>query len=119
MLLIRGRTGRSRTGVVGGLRTVNPDGTGQTRIATGRDLEPAWSPDGAAHSIRRRRHVAPCMYSIHVVNADGSGEAQLTSPSPQRDPFRRGHRTVSAIAFTIWVELPERHLGSQRGRVRA
>jgi Tol biopolymer transport system component len=51
---------------------VNVDGTGLTRLTTaiGADFSPAWSPDGTKiaflHSL-----------SLHVVNADGTGEVEL------------------------------------------
>ena len=97
-----GQNGKIAYAVVGGLKTMNPDGTGQTQITTGHDLEPAWSPDGQRIAFVRQTPCPPCMYSIHVVNADGSGEAQLTSPVPNEVPSPTWSSDGQRIAFTIW-----------------
>ena len=58
--------------------TMNPDGTGQTRLTTnpGVDRDPAWSPDGQRIAFIRG-------IEVWVMNADGSGQTSL-------DPFGHG-----------------------------
>jgi hypothetical protein len=48
--------------------TINPDGTGRTQLAQGR--EPAWSPDGRKIAYITSNHLA-------TMNADGSGQTDL------------------------------------------
>ena len=65
------------------LVTVNPDGSGATTIlGNGSNVAPSWSPNGS--EIVFQRTAGPDNYDINVVNADGSGRANLTK-SPQVD----------------------------------
>jgi Tol biopolymer transport system component len=59
------------------LYVVAVDGSG--KLSLGRGSAPAWSPDGASIAFASHRSGRP---QIHLVNADGSGERQLT-----RDTF--------------------------------
>lgn len=56
--------------------TINPDGTGLTRVTnySGLDQFPGWSPDGKQFVIRRDRE-------LFVIDNDGSNPIQLTSTS--------------------------------------
>lgn len=54
------------------IRLVNADGSGEKFLVDG--SEPAWSPDGAKIAFNRGR-------SIYVMNADGTGQTQLTTTS--------------------------------------
>ncbi|HEY6091608.1 MAG TPA: DPP IV N-terminal domain-containing protein [Gemmatimonadales bacterium] len=59
---------------------VNPDGTGfLQRSSYPHDQQPAWSPDGTKIAFVSRRD--SLTYHIWVMNADGTGETQLTSGS--------------------------------------
>ncbi|MGH9942827.1 MAG: Calx-beta domain-containing protein, partial [Pyrinomonadaceae bacterium] len=61
------------------LHTINPDGSGQTRLIsnhTGEERYPAWSPDATKIVFCRRITQS---YDIFVVNADGSNEVRLTN----------------------------------------
>lgn len=55
---------------------VNSDGTGLTRLTfdARENITPAWSPDGKKIAFGS----APPGYQLFVMNADGSGEQQLT-----------------------------------------
>ncbi len=55
--------------------TMKPDGTEKTNLALG--IHPNWSPDGTKLAVARG--------GIWVMNADGSGQTQLTSAS-DREP---------------------------------
>jgi dipeptidyl aminopeptidase/acylaminoacyl peptidase len=65
--------------------TVNPDGTGLTRLTNnlGVDIEPTWSPDGnrIAFISNRDGICSGRNYcgDVFVMNADGSGQTNLTS----------------------------------------
>jgi Tol biopolymer transport system component len=54
------------------LRVVNADGSGRKRLATTGYSKPAWSPDG------QRIAFGVGAPSLHVVNADGTAEQNLT-----------------------------------------
>jgi Tol biopolymer transport system component len=56
--------------------TMNPDGSGQTRLSTNaaRDAEPAWSPNGRKIAFVSTRTGSA---QIHTMNADGSGVRRL------------------------------------------
>src|SRR6185295_2649565 len=58
----------------GGLSTINADGSGLTLLSTDSlfDGEPAWSPDGERIAWVHGDDIA-------VMNADGSGRADLTN----------------------------------------
>src|SRR5260370_1409317 len=58
--------------------TMNPDGSDRKQVTfDGRDVEPAWSPDGT--QIAFTRMDSGSNYgSIFVMNADGSNQRQLT-----------------------------------------
>ncbi len=69
----------SYTGLVLGLRLVNPDGSGLkvlTRSAT--DALPAWSPNGKL--IAYAGGDAPCKFGLYTVRADGSQPKELPEP---------------------------------------
>ena len=69
-----------------GTWVMNADGSGQQQLTTGLDLVPHWSPDGARIAFSRYgtgREPAdrPAAYpglALWTVNADGTGERQLT-----------------------------------------
>lgn len=58
--------------------SMNPDGTGQTRLTNdpGEDVAPAWSPDGSRIAFSS----APTGdQEIYLMNADGSGRTQVSN----------------------------------------
>ena len=61
----------------GSITTANPDGSGQTSVISGSIVpsEPAWSPD--ATKIAFAQNQPP--FDIYVMNADGSGQTNLTN----------------------------------------
>lgn len=92
------------------LWTARTDGTGRVRLTAGypgdeEDGSPAWSPDGTRIAFVRyggRFHHGEPIEHIFVINADGTGERQLTSgdvtdsspswsPDGKRIAFSRGH----------------------------
>jgi len=80
---------------------MNPDGSGQTPLTTGsatsEDFEPDFSPDGQRIVFYRQDGVAQA--DIWVMNADGSGQAQLTS-GPDNDLNPAFSPDGTRIAFT-------------------
>jgi TolB protein len=78
---------------------MNADGSAPARLTTaeGDDFQPAWSPDGRRIVFHRDRsaHIPPDWLfadsEIFVINADGSGETQLTDTPPR--PTGTGDRT--------------------------
>ncbi len=86
---------------------MNADGSGQTRLTTdsGRDGNPAWSPDGKRIAFSRDRDDN---VDIYVMNADGSGLTRLTydaardqlpawSPEGTRIAFQAGRDGIGQI----------------------
>jgi uncharacterized repeat protein (TIGR01451 family) len=66
--------------------SMHADGTGQTQLTTsGRDMEPAWSPDGTKIAFVSFRDAGNL--ELYVMNADGSGQTRLTNTSgEEREP---------------------------------
>ena len=56
---------------------MNPDGTGQTRLACipAYDVHPSWSPDGSKIAFQSDRDGRD---QIYVMNADGTGQTSLS-----------------------------------------
>jgi Tol biopolymer transport system component len=97
--------------------TINPDGTGLTRLTNNivEDRDPAWSPDGSkivfasdrAQRIRGKTH-------LYVMNADGTGVKQLTFGSGEDQPawspdgskiayhVKDGLYTMNADGSNVW-----------------
>jgi Ca2+-binding RTX toxin-like protein len=86
--------------VVPGARiaTAMPDGSGMTTISAGpgKDLDPAFSPDGARIAFESTRTGGG---DIYVMNADGTGVVQLTS-DPGEDAQPTWSPNGTQIAFT-------------------
>ncbi len=88
----------------GDLFVVNSDGSDRrqlTKSGVGVDYNPAWSPDGRHIAFRTTRgesyHGDADPSNIFVINADGSGERQLTLP--------RRDRRASGGLFPAWSPL--------------
>jgi Tol biopolymer transport system component len=64
-------------GVQSGIYTMNADGTDVAPLTLGDYIRPAWSPDGS--KVAFMRTFCCTTYDILVVNADGSGETNLTN----------------------------------------
>jgi Tol biopolymer transport system component len=76
--------------------TVNADGSGQTRLTHGyrgpngccgdENTAPSWSPDGTKIAYQRRAFATSTFdlpkFDVHVINADGTGDASLTDSLP-------------------------------------
>ena len=75
----------------GEIYVMNPDGSGVTRLTNNgvEDVQPEWSPDGAKLVFSRLTgcdsYTGFCDYDLIVMNADGSGAAQLTSGSSDNE----------------------------------
>jgi Tol biopolymer transport system component len=67
----------------GDIWSINADGSDQERLtdAPEPDVVPRWSPDGRRLAFLR----GSSPYQLYVMNADGSGQAQV-APSPAFDP---------------------------------
>jgi Tol biopolymer transport system component len=89
--------------VVPGARiaTAMPDGSGRLTISAGpgKDLDPAFSPDGARIAFESTRTGAG---DIYVMNADGTGVVRLTT-DPGEDAQPTWSPDGSQIAFTRCV----------------
>jgi Tol biopolymer transport system component len=76
----------------GEIYVMNPDGLNVTRLTTNTvdDIFPEWSPDGSQLVFSRLTgcdsYSGFCDYDLFVMNADGSGAAQLTSGSSDHAP---------------------------------
>jgi TolB protein len=65
---------------------MNADGTGLRRLtSTGRYLTPHWSPDGR-QIVFHRAVGSSGRFQLFLINADGTGERQLTN-SPGMNGF--------------------------------
>lgn len=75
----------------GEIYVMNPDGSGVTQLTNNevREIQPEWSPDGNKLAFSRLTgcdyYTGFCDYDIIVMNADGSGAAQLPSGSSDND----------------------------------
>jgi Tol biopolymer transport system component len=76
----------SRDGFPYELYTVSPDGGGVTRVSDNDvdDFRPSWSPDGDRIAVERGNLSASGNTDIVVIEADGTGELNLTN-SPAHD----------------------------------
>ena len=89
--------------------TVSPDGSGLTRLTgPGYDTEPTWSPDGSRLAFVSRRGG---VRSIVVVEADGSGEVQVSrsaateasEPVWSPDGTRIAFQAFEGDGWDVWV----------------
>jgi uncharacterized repeat protein (TIGR01451 family) len=99
-----GANGKIAFNCSGVICVVAPDGSGQTQLAVGG--WPAWSPDGTKLAFSRGDSGTGTAH-IFVMNADGTGVAQLTSTS-LADFFPAWSPDGTRIAFTrnsseIWA----------------
>lgn len=82
--------------------TVNPDGSGAEAVSAvntaADEFMPMYSPDGS--KIAFTREVSAGLYALVVVNADGSGQTQVTSPTTGADMNARFSPNGQKLAFT-------------------
>ena len=76
--------------------------------------DPAWSPDGSKIALRSHRDGNG---EIYVMNADGSGQTNLTQQPGHRRPSRPGRRT-GARSRSRPPRRRHRDLRDERGRLR-
>src|SRR5678815_4458496 len=80
---------------------MNADGTGQTRITPFADVntqDPAWSPNGSKIAFTRNPHDDDGNVEIYVINADGTGQTNLTN-NPALDITAAWSPDGSKLAF--------------------
>ena len=64
-----------------GIYLMNPDGTNRVRLtsAQANDHSPAWSPDGTKIAFKRSYDVFGTDGDVYMMNADGGGQAPVTT----------------------------------------
>ena len=81
---------------------INGDGSGLQDLtnAAGNDLWPAWSPDGSKIVFESDR---TGLRQVWVMNADGSGQTQLTFAATRKDQTPEWSPDGARIAYTVDV----------------
>jgi Tol biopolymer transport system component len=103
-----------------GLFLLSADGHGEPRLLFRDALTPAWSPDGKQVAFSKERPLGH--WAIHVADADGTNEVQLTDPllmagSPEWSPDGK------LIAFDAFADQRHQQVfvmqpgGSQRRQI--
>ncbi len=102
---------------------MNSDGSGRTPLTAGpgRNIEPAWSPDGTKIAFMSNRDDpnpggcgSGCNYEIYVMDANGANQTRLTT-----DPAADGSPAWSPDGTKIVFDSARgqrRHLLDERGR---
>jgi Tol biopolymer transport system component len=90
--------------------TMNPDGTGVTRLTSSRDIDhsPAWSADGSKIVFLSRRANLHADGDIFTMNADGTGQTNLTNtPGPEAvaEYYPSWSPDGSKIVFMMFQEI--------------
>jgi Tol biopolymer transport system component len=85
---------------------VNADGSGQQQLTTGGAVFPSWSPDGTKIAFSRRSSNGFYADDIFVMNADGTGQVDITNSlgtdtTPDWRPVAGYARPKGASPFRI------------------
>ncbi len=91
---------------------VNTDGTGLKVLAGGKEpsLYPRWSPDGK-RIVYEQDQIGVNRQDVWVMNADGSGKAQITNDTntPMTSRLPSWSPDGTQIVFSSWLsDIPER-----------
>jgi Tol biopolymer transport system component len=95
-----------------GVETIRPDGSGRTVIKAQSASNPNWSPDG--HRIAYTAFTFGQDTEIHVMNADGTGDVQVTdnsvpdnepawSPDGRKIAFHRYSPQFPPVVVDVWT----------------
>ena len=98
-------------GVTEAICTMNPDGTGYTKIIDGGGInaQAVWSPDGTKIAFSSSRNSTPPVLGsfggdIWVVNADGSNPIQLTHSSTDGSPAWSADGRLAFTSFRDHID---------------
>ena len=97
----------------GGVMVMNSDGSGKTRLTTGTDLTPVFSPDGGRIAFVSNRGQGD---EIYVMNADGSGQQSVTaeavaarepswSPDGSRIAYECDHGVGAQTSYICTIQV--------------
>jgi Tol biopolymer transport system component len=87
-----------------GIDTIAPDGTGRSRVISGKDTYPDWSPDGTTIVYSHRFHP---QHDLFLIGADGTGRTRLTSSRRRSEVVAAFSPDGTTIVFSSSPRKPD------------